>query len=102
MLRKLAPRNRAHLHARNPSQIAGPDAVLLDEVRAEARTGISLYEFRRLRGLGIGPVITKIGRSVKYHVDDLDTWLKANRVDPQDYAAATRAASAKRAAGRTP
>ncbi len=63
---------------------------LLDEKPAAAYIGMSAAFLRagRLRGI-VGnstppPAYLKLGRSVKYHRRDLDTWLAARRVDPAE------------------
>ena len=41
--------------------------------------GSSASPFEKLRLYGGGPVYSKIGRRVVYRIDDLDTWLAANK-----------------------
>src|SRR5271169_4734765 len=90
---------RAHLHARPPHKIAGSESILLDEVGAEKLIGVSRHQLRALRARGAGRVITKLGRSVRYRVTDIERWLDENRVEPREFRASKRAANATKLRG---
>ena len=48
-------------------------------MEAAAYCGSSASTFEKLRLHGGGAVYSKIGRRVVYRVEDLDSWLAANR-----------------------
>ena len=52
---------------------------------AEAATGIKKVPrtLQRWRRLGIGPVTTFVGNRPMYAIDDIKTWLRAQRKVPQ-------------------
>lgn len=58
--------------------------LLLNETDADAYSGINLYQLRAFRRQRIGPVVVKIGRSVRYRPEDLDAYVQENRVAPSD------------------
>ena len=58
--------------------------LLLDEIGADAYSGINRFTLRFLRRERRGPVVVKIGRSVRYRPEDLDAFIQANRVAPSD------------------
>jgi hypothetical protein len=90
----------AHVHARAPSTIAGDGALLLDEVGAEKKYGVSRFLFRKMRRTARGPVVTVLGRLCRYRVSDIESWLDANRETPAEFAAA-RVAKRKATAAST-
>lgn len=47
-----------------------------DEKEAAPYTGHAVSTFQKLRCYGGGPRYSKRGRSVRYHVDDLDAWMR--------------------------
>lgn len=69
----------AHLSARKPSEIAGPGALVVDEVGAEALLGVSRYLLRRMRNEGRGPALIRLGRLVRYRVRDLEKFIDEHR-----------------------
>lgn len=61
---------------------------MLDEAAAGIYLGgddepIPTGTLRQWRYLNKGPAYSKIGRHVRYRVDDLDAFIAAQRVDPQ-------------------
>jgi predicted DNA-binding transcriptional regulator AlpA len=52
---------------------------LLDERQAADLLGVSVALMRKLRRLGTGPVVTRIGRLVRYAEADLLAFIAANR-----------------------
>ncbi len=58
------------------SQLQSP---FLRTVEAAEYCGSSASTFEKLRLTGGGPVYSKIGRRVVYHIEDLDRWLAAHR-----------------------
>jgi predicted DNA-binding transcriptional regulator AlpA len=56
------------------------DTTVLDTLGAAERTKLSVSMLEKLRVYGGGPPYLKIGRSVRYRVADLDTWLAARLV----------------------
>jgi len=49
----------------------------LNENQVAQRLGVSIATVRRWRSLNIGPRFRKIGVSVRYPTDDLNTWIEA-------------------------
>jgi len=47
---------------------------LFCEKDAARMYGMSIHWFRRRRIEGGGPRVTKVGRSVRYHIDDLEAF----------------------------
>jgi hypothetical protein len=52
---------------------------VLNTHRAAEYVGLSASTLEKLRLSGGGPYFIKLGKRVAYHVDDLDSWLAANR-----------------------
>lgn len=38
---------------------------------------LSERRLKQMRGDGIGPAYSRIGRIIRYHIDDLDGWMRA-------------------------
>jgi excisionase family DNA binding protein len=49
---------------------------------AARRLQITAKHLENLRVNGGGPAYCKVGRSVRYAVDDLDAWVREGRVEP--------------------
>jgi len=47
-------------------------------------TGFAVQTLRNWRFLGKGPPYLKIGRSVRYQLDDLDAFLSDRRIEPEN------------------
>jgi predicted DNA-binding transcriptional regulator AlpA len=56
----------------------------LDERDAARCSGYTPAAFRAWRSQGRGPAYIRIGRSVRYRVEDLDAWLTAHRVETRE------------------
>jgi predicted DNA-binding transcriptional regulator AlpA len=56
----------------------------IKECEVSRITGLALQTLRNYRANGIGPVYCKIGRSVRYPLTDLLSWLEAHRVQTSD------------------
>ncbi|MGO7286674.1 helix-turn-helix transcriptional regulator [Rhizobium ruizarguesonis] len=56
-----------------------PSIGLLSTEEVAKRCRLSSSYLEKLRGTGGGPVFAKIGRSVRYHSSDVDTWTIAHR-----------------------
>jgi predicted DNA-binding transcriptional regulator AlpA len=54
------------------------------ECEVSCITGLALQTLRNYRSKGIGPVYCKIGRSVRYPLADLVSWIEGFRVHQQD------------------
>jgi hypothetical protein len=54
-------------------------ARALSTSEAAAYCGSSASTLEKYRVFGCGPIFAKIGRRVVYRVEDLDSWLDANR-----------------------
>lgn len=62
------------------SGCAIPEHKLLNEKQASEITGLSLSWFRQSRMRGSGPPYIKVGRAVRYRLQDLQGWLANNTV----------------------
>jgi excisionase family DNA binding protein len=51
--------------------------LVLNELEAAARLGLSHRTLQMWRVRGIGPCFLKVGRSVRYRPADVDAWLEA-------------------------
>lgn len=56
---------------------AGYKPVLLDVEGASQYLGLSVAYLNNLRRGVDGPAYIKIGDSVRYHIDDLNAWIKS-------------------------
>ncbi len=52
----------------------------IDEVAVSKKIGIAIKTLRNWRVRGQGPVFYKAGRSVKYDEDEVDAWMRSQRV----------------------
>jgi len=51
-----------------------------EEVAERYRGGVSIGTLRNWRAMRFGPAYLKIGKSVLYHIDELEAWDKKNTV----------------------
>jgi excisionase family DNA binding protein len=51
--------------------------LVLNELEAAARLGLSHRTLQMWRVRGIGPRFLKVGRAVRYRLADLEAWLEA-------------------------
>jgi predicted DNA-binding transcriptional regulator AlpA len=58
------------------------DKKRLTETEASDFTGLSKANLQKRRFLGQPPRYFKLGKSVRYDVQDLEQWLAASRVEP--------------------
>jgi len=58
-------------------------AQILDERAAAAYLGLSVKTLQGRRGQRRGPAWVKLGRSVRYRREDLDQFIEAARIDPE-------------------
>jgi predicted DNA-binding transcriptional regulator AlpA len=72
-----------------------PLPLLLDEIAAEAFSGISRYALRGLRRERRGPVVVKLGRSVRFRPEDLAAYVAANACAPCDLPPVKRRGAAR-------
>jgi len=52
----------------------------LNETQAAELLGVSVRTLQAWRVRGGGPVFVKLGRSVRYRPDDLESWISSRRV----------------------
>jgi predicted site-specific integrase-resolvase len=45
--------------------------------------GLAVQTLRNWRFLGKGPAYVKLGRRITYRLQDLETYLEQNRIDPE-------------------
>lgn len=58
--------------------------VLVNEKRVSEITGLALSTLRNRRSLRKPPRYIKIGKSVRYALADVQAFIDANRIDPQE------------------
>lgn len=56
---------------------------VVDEKQAAAYVNLSVKTLQARRAAHKAPAFLKIGRSIRYRLVDLDTFLSAHRVDPE-------------------
>ncbi len=56
----------------------------INEQKAAEITGIALQTLRNMRCKGVGLPIYKVGRSVRYRLDDVLAFMEKRRVEPRD------------------
>jgi hypothetical protein len=54
----------------------------VNEIRASEYLGTAVQTLRNWRNQRRGPAYVKLGRSVRYLVKDLESYLMKNRIDP--------------------
>ena len=59
-------------------------ALLLNEIEAAAFSGVNRFTLRALRRARRGPVLVRLGRSVRYRPEDLAAYVAANACAPCD------------------
>jgi predicted site-specific integrase-resolvase len=55
----------------------------ITEKTASEMSAFSIQTLRNWRHLGRGPAYSKVGRSVRYRLEDVQKYLKQGRVDPE-------------------
>lgn len=55
----------------------------LDENRAAAILGVAVQTLRNWRHLRKGPAYVKMGRSVRYQIVDLESYLQRSKINPE-------------------
>ena len=58
------------------------NSKLIPDTQASKILGIAVQTLRNWRQEGKGPAYLKIGRSVKYSIDDLKRFLEAHKINP--------------------
>jgi len=53
----------------------------LNPKQAASFTGFTPKALERIRQRGDGPRYSKVGASIRYHIDDLRAWMEVDRVD---------------------
>jgi predicted DNA-binding transcriptional regulator AlpA len=59
-----------------------PALAWIDEKRAANITGLAIQTLRNYRFKGVGPPYYKLGRSVRYRLSDILTYMELRRVEP--------------------
>lgn len=57
-------------------------APLLTEKQVAKRWGMPAFTLRNGRSRGYGPAYLKLGHSVRYRAEDVETWLESRRIQP--------------------
>ena len=55
----------------------------LDEKMASKILGVAVQTLRNWRHQRRGPVYVKMGRSVRYQMDDLENYIQKQKIDPE-------------------
>ena len=55
----------------------------LDERQASKVLGMAVQTLRNWRHQRRGPVYVKLGRSVRYQMDDLENYIQKQKIDPE-------------------
>jgi Helix-turn-helix domain len=55
----------------------------LNEKQVSERYGWGLSTLRNWRFLGRGPAYSKVGKSVRYNLADLEDFMRRHRIDPE-------------------
>lgn len=58
--------------------------VLVNEKKVSEITGLALSTLRNRRSQGRPPRYIKIGKSVRYALADIQDFIDANRIDPEE------------------
>jgi phage terminase Nu1 subunit (DNA packaging protein) len=69
----------SHDHSQPGDTGANPLAEYLTETQLAEQLGVTRRTLRTWKTMGDAPVVTKVGVKVLYHVDDVRTWLRAQR-----------------------
>lgn len=67
----------------NPPIIKSDSAILIDENEVAKICGRSVHTLRQDRHANRGIPYIRLGRSVRYLVQDIENYLIANRIDPE-------------------
>ncbi len=71
-----------------PPAIVRPEPLLIDGAEAARLCGISRATWHRLRAAGkIGPQPVRLGRAVRYHRPEVESWAAAGCPDARTWAA---------------
>jgi hypothetical protein len=57
--------------------------ILIEKIAAE-KIGVAVQTLRNWRHQRRGPAYLKLGRSVRYRLDDLNKFMENNRIDPDN------------------
>jgi hypothetical protein len=60
----------------------GPNVKYLNDIEAAKIADLSPQTLRNWRQQGRGPAYVKLGRAVRYSLNDLISWLEGRRVSP--------------------
>jgi predicted site-specific integrase-resolvase len=63
-----------------PHSLAPTSPAPLNETAAAARLGLKVATLRAWLHQGRGPVFVQLGRAIRYLPDDLDEFLRSNRI----------------------
>jgi hypothetical protein len=59
------------------------EETLIDKIAAK-KIGVAVQTLRNWRHQRRGPAYLKLGRSVRYRLDDLNKFMENNRIDPDN------------------
>lgn len=81
-----------------PLAIPTDPEALLSEIQAADFLNLSIRTLQAWRAQGRGPSFVHAGRSIRYRLADLHSWISANTIDPKKPAARREYRSATTAA----
>lgn len=55
----------------------------LDEKFAAKVLGVAVQTMRNWRHLSKGPIYVKLGRAVRYRMEDLENYIQSRKIDPE-------------------
>jgi hypothetical protein len=58
----------------------------VNEKDAAVYIGLTVAYLRKARWLGKGPRFLRLGRTIRYRIEDLDEWLEQHRVETRESA----------------
>jgi DNA-binding transcriptional MerR regulator len=58
-------------------------AQAINETEASALLGVAIQTLRNWRHQRKGPAYLKLGRSIRYQIEDIKSFMEAHRIDPE-------------------
>lgn len=55
----------------------------VNEQEVSRITGLAVQTLRNYRYLGTGPVFLKVGRAIRYKIEDIITYMEKQRIEPR-------------------
>ena len=55
----------------------------MDDYKAADKVGVAVQTMRNWRCKGRGPAYLKLGRSIRYRLEDIEAYKRKKRIDPE-------------------